>query len=490
MSESLLEKNELVSAVKGRIVDGCNADCHFECVATDSRNVCPQTLFVPLMGEFQNGHKYIPSAIEKGASVVFIMNDEYSQNVSVYKELVQKNSDVLFVLVENTLYALQNAAERYVEKFPSLTKICITGSCGKTTTKEILVSIFKSKYKDEVVYTKGNFNSETGLPLSVFNIRKNHRFGIFEMGMNRTDEIGEISKVLKANYGIITNIGNAHIGILGSRENIALEKRKAFNYINKNGAAVMPEDDDFVALCTKNVGGKIILAGEKSLEYVKFIKDDGLTGCDFSVDGVKMHLPLSGKYNYKNALLCVALAKELGFSAAEIKTGIENAAAVSGRMEICREKIYAAGTDGNNAEKELVMIKDFYNANPDSMNKAIEFCAGLDCSERRYYVLADMKELGDSSKEAHSQIGLKLCSLVNAGRDYVILIGEEMKYCFDSTDKKISNAFWFKASDSDSFNEISKIIRSSCNEGDIVLIKGSHSMNLEALVPLITGKEV
>ena len=194
--KSLLEINELLNAVDGKII-GDSKKCYFTSVQTDSRNVVKNTLFVPLIGEFQNGHKYIPSALEKGASVIFVKKSEYEQNKQNYEFLSKDYPKVTFITVEQTMKALQDAAECYVSKFPSLVKISVTGSCGKTTVKEMLVSVFKAKYGKKVVYTKGNFNSETGLPLSVFQIRKNHKIGIFEMGMNRVNEIGEISKVLK-----------------------------------------------------------------------------------------------------------------------------------------------------------------------------------------------------------------------------------------------------------------------------------------------------
>ena len=219
--ESLLTKKELLSGTSGLALEN-GVDCYFDNVVTDSRNVEKNSMFVPLVGEFQNGHKYIPSAIESGASVILMNKDEYASNKKLYDDMAAKNSEVLFVTVENTLHGLQNAAEKYVEKFQNLTKVSITGSSGKTTTKEMMVSVVKQHYgENDVVHTKGNLNSETGLPLSVFNIRKNHKIGVFEMGMNRVNEIGEISKVLKSQYGIITNIGTAHIGILGSKENIA-----------------------------------------------------------------------------------------------------------------------------------------------------------------------------------------------------------------------------------------------------------------------------
>lgn len=183
--ESLLTKDELISGTSGAALEN-GADCYFTNVVTDSRNVCKNSMFVPLVGEFQNGHKYIPQAIESGASVVLLNKAELSENGSLYEKLAAENPSVLFVAVENTLHGLQNAAEKYVEKFSDLTKVSITGSSGKTTTKEMMVSVVKQHYgEDFVVHTQGNLNSETGLPLSVFNIRKAHKIGVFEMGMNR-----------------------------------------------------------------------------------------------------------------------------------------------------------------------------------------------------------------------------------------------------------------------------------------------------------------
>ena len=241
-NDSLLSLEEILEAVNGVHVLGNSPLC-IKSVQTDSRLVEKNTLFVPLIGENQDGHSYVPQAIEKGASVVFISMKNFEDNGNYFVELHEKNPSVIFIAVENTLEALQKSAARYVEKFPHLIKIGVTGSSGKTTTKEILVSILSQKYK--VISNKGNLNSETGLPLSVFNIRAEHECGVFEMGMNRENEIGEIASVLKPRFAVVTNIGTAHIGILGSRENIAKEKAKIFSYFGGFGTGVIPVDDEF-----------------------------------------------------------------------------------------------------------------------------------------------------------------------------------------------------------------------------------------------------
>ena len=258
--KSLLSLDSLLAAVNGTVAGTARADFSFGYVVTDSRFVSAGAMFVPLIGEAQNGHKYIPQAIEAGATVVLANKNDYEQNNSFYKELeaAGKLTAITLILVENTLYALQAAAKAYAAKVAkNMIRVSITGSSGKTTTKEMLVSVCKKHFGEEAVaYTKGNFNSETGLPLSMFQIRGDEKIGIFEMGMNRKNEIGEISAVWQSQYGIITNIGTAHIGLLGSRQNIAEEKRKSFDYIPQTGAAFIPFDDDFADFCCEKVHKK------------------------------------------------------------------------------------------------------------------------------------------------------------------------------------------------------------------------------------------
>lgn len=477
MSSTLLEYTELLEGVKGKNAGKCKT-CFFTSVQTDSRNVVSGTMFVPLVGEKQNGHIYIPQAIEKGASVVILNASELAENSLEYKDLQEKNPDVLFVAVENTLHALQDAAETYANKVcKNMIRISITGSSGKTTTKEMMVAVCKAHFGDDAVaYTKGNFNSETGLPLTVFSIRGNEKVCVLEMGMNRENEIGEISKVFKSQYGIITNIGTAHIGILGSRENIAKEKRKSFNYIPESGAAFVPESDSYADFCVQNVKGKVVKYGRQASEKnynVQFIEDKGLFGSEFKINDTKIDLSLSGDYNYVNALAVISCAKEIGISDEEIKKGLENVSAVSGRMEtkiVCLK-------NGRNA----ILIKDCYNANYESMSKVIEFCDGLKKIGKKIFVLADMKELGAESEKTHRAIGEKIKEV---SPDYVYLIGEEMKAAYSVLANK-ENYFYYKDGGLQTFGIISREINSYAEDNDVILLKGSHSMDLEKMIPLL-----
>lgn len=482
MKISLLNLNEILSAVDGKFVgnEKNKAEFAFSSVTTDSRNVSAGSLFVPLIGQNQDGHKYIPSAVEKGASVIFVAENEYNSEPEKYDSLAEKNPSLSFIVVENTLKALQDAAAAYVEKFPSLIKVGITGSSGKTTTKEMVVSVLKQKYN--VVYTQGNFNSETGLPLSVFNIRAEHEVGVFEMGMNRKDEIGEIAAVLKPKYALITNIGTAHIGILGSRKNIAIEKRKIFKYIPQDGVAFIPAEDDFAEFLGENVRGSIVYYGDSVLEEksgAKYVENLGLEGTEFSLDGIKIHLKNPGIYNYRNALGACAIGKTLGLSAEQIKNGLENVDSVNGRMETSRILL----KNGAN----VTLIKDCYNANPDSMLSVLDFCSLLKNVNEKIYVLGDMLELGEKSASEHEKVALKAAS---SNPKLVILVGKEMKSGFNALEKNgFKNAKYIEQHDENAIEQAGKEILLAAKNGDVVLVKASRGIALERIVSVISGEE-
>lgn len=485
-SESLLSFEELVGAVHGKYVgfSGCSEDFTFTSVATDSRNVVENTLFVPLIGENQDGHKYIPEALEKGASAVFITKSVYDVNVKQYMDLVSNHKKIVFIIVENNLKALQNAAKFYVTKFPKLIKIGITGSSGKTTVKELTTSILKQKYN--VVATEGNFNSETGLPLSVFRIRKAHEVGVFEMGMNRENEIGEIARVLKPNYAIITNIGDAHIGILGSRENIATEKRKIFKYIDSDGCAFINKADDYASYLAEGVVGSVVYYGSSVSEEessVKFIKNNGVSGSVFSYEGLEISLKLPGEYNFQNALAAIALARKLGLSKKQIKAGIENVVLPSGRSEIVQ---ITTKPDVNGSRKRIMLFEDCYNANPDAFKKVLNMCSSLETKGRKIFVLGDMLELGDVSEKAHTEVGEES---VKSGASLIIYVGKEMKFAYDvARTSNFNEALYFEDINDEedkTLNQIVNTILDYSQDGDFVLLKASHGLNFSRISKML-----
>lgn len=469
-AETLLTMEETLESTGGIFVLG-DGNWHFSSVQTDSRLVEKDTLFVPLIGEFQDGHKYIPQAVEKGASCVFICLSNYEKNPAFFNEIHNSNPEVNFIAVENTLTALQKAAGKYVEKFPSLIKVAVTGSSGKTTTKEILAAVLARKYR--VVTNKGNLNSETGLPLSVFNIRKEHEAGVFEMGMNRENEIGEISAVLKAHYAIVTNIGTAHIGLLGSRDNIAREKAKVFDHFDSQSTGVIPFDDDYAEFLEKQIRGKCIHYG-KDTDSVKFIADLGLKGTEFSVGKNRAVLKLPGKYNYKNALGAIALCQELGVSDSEIAQGINDLEPMFGRSQVIEDK--------------YTIVQDCYNANPDSMEKSIEFVSSVTSGEKKIFVLGDMLELGADSEKEHEKTGIMAAE---SSADKVFFVGTEMENAYKAACKKSSGDrfVYYSEKTDDALMTISLEIKKEFSEHSIVLIKASRGMGLERLTKFLCGAE-
>lgn len=465
--KSLLALDEVLQATGGIHVLGAG-EFFFTDVQTDSRNVRENTLFVPLLGEKQDGHDYIPQALEKGAAAVFIAMSSWEKRPEFFTSLSQANPSVIFIAVENTMHALQKAAARYVEHFPDLIRIGVTGSSGKTTAKEILASILAQKYN--VVTNPGNLNSETGLPLSVFAIRDEHKVGLFEMGMNRKNEMAEIASVLKPRFALVTNIGTAHIGILGSRQAIAEEKAHVFDWFNSFGTAFIPRDDDFADFLADSVDGNVLFYGDGLDQNVKFVKDEGLEGTVFSVDGVECRIKLPGSYNYKNALGAVAVARLLGVSASEIKAGLEKMEGAFGRSEVLHGK--------------YTVVQDCYNANPDSMEKAIELVSSLETKEKKVFVLGDMLELGDSSFDAHKKTG-ELCA--RSGADAFYFVGAEMKAAHDKllSENPSACAKYYPESSDEAMMQIAQDIHTAMPDSSCVLIKGSRGMRLERLTPLL-----
>lgn len=506
--ETLLSKEETLNACSGNLIFG-SGEFYFSSVETDSRNVKQGSFFVPLIGEFQDGHKFIPQAVENGATCVFVAEDVYQKNPEYFLEFWKKNENVNYICVKNTLTALQNIAEKYVSKLPNLIKLAITGSSGKTTSKEMLVGLLSQKYN--VICNQGNFNSETGLPLSVFNIRKNHELGIFEMGMNRKNEISEISKVLKAQYALITNIGTAHIGILGSRQNIAEEKSNVFNYLslykekNQNAVAFIPKDDDFCDFLSekaKSLGAKIVYYGENSNPYISDVKDLGLKGTCFKIDGIQASLSIPGKYNFKNILGAIAVAQELGLTSAQIAKGVSSLKSMFGRSQVL--------------EGKYIVIQDCYNANPDSMEKAVDFFSSISLEslqkgqenpqktensqsqaenlenqqkqsenpQKKVLVLGDMLELGKDSELEHKKLG-EICLKSNA--DILIFVGTETKTSYEIVKSSSfkGKLFFFEGKSDETIEKLSNCIMENTKSGSCILIKASRGLALERITKII-----
>ena len=459
---SLMTLDELLTSTGAWLVYESNSSKAFSSVAIDSRNVKNNSLFIPLRGENQDGHIYIESALKKGAKFFIVDFDHLDENETTLLSLC-KNYDASCVAVKNNLKALQDTARYYLSKFPNLYKIGITGSSGKTTTKEILASIYSKKYN--TVSTKGNLNSETGLPLSIFEVRPEHEAGIFELGMNRKGEIAEIASVLLPNAAIITNIGTAHIGILGTKQAIAEEKKEIFSFFKDDSLGFIP-DCEFTDFLKDVSHGSVFSVSDNDSSLVQKVEDAGVSGSKIFYRGEEILFPLPGVYNVKNALLCIALAEKKGFSAKEIKSGLEAVRPLFGRSQVLHGFV--------------TYFLDCYNANPESMKSAIEFCDSINTECAKHYVLASMLELGSESDYEHKKI---IEEAINSNADNLYFFGDDICSAFEGLEVASSKKIYkFKTNQ---FDELKKQLKENLSKDDFVLLKGSRSMELERLESIL-----
>jgi UDP-N-acetylmuramoyl-tripeptide--D-alanyl-D-alanine ligase len=435
------------------------ADAGFSSVSVDSRTTGAGALFVALPGSAGDGHCFVEAAFKAGAAGALVESSKLDR-FNLVQTAQSMKKDLL--VVDNTLRGLQDAARVYLEQFPRLLKIGITGSSGKTTTKEIAAAIIGEE--KNTVMNPGNLNSETGLPLSVFAVRSCHEAGIFEMGMNRKGEISELAAILKPDIALITNIGSAHIGILGSKQAIAGEKKNIFSRFAGAGIALIPEDDEYRDFLARDVRGRVCFYGMKSFKELEGVADLGLEGSEIIWEGERIRFALPGAHNLADALAALAIAREIPVGRSAIKRGLEKALPLFGRGEILR-----GGT---------TVVRDCYNANPESLEKALEFCDGLDWSGRRVYVIGDMLELGECSRPAHERAGRLLAA---SAADKVFLYGKETEFAARVMANDGGRPFFH----SDDMAELSRALDTYVRSGDLVLLKGSRGCALEKLTALL-----
>ena len=482
--ESLMNFPCLSEALGGRLFnwegkqDSGQGIGGFSSVCIDSRAALPGALFVALKGCAQDGHLFVEDAFRAGAAGALVAIAALNDPSFGIPGLAKKWGRVL-VAVEDTLKGLQDAAAAYLRKFPKLIRIGITGSSGKTTTKEIAAAIIGRE--KQVVLNKGNLNSETGLPLSIFEVRSHHEVGIFEAGMNRKGEIAELAKVLDPCIALITNIGSAHIGILGSIGAIAEEKKNIFSQFTGANIAMIADDEKYRDFLAEGIRGRAVFYGASSLPALGRVKDLGLFGTEITWEGEAIRFGLPGKFNLRNALAAAAIAIELPVSSRSIREGLESVKPLFGRGEIL------AGRS--------TIIRDCYNSNPESAGSVLDYCDSLDWPGRKVYVMGSMLELGGISEEAHAALGARL---LESKGDMVFLYGDEMAAAAEALRGSAQNGiqdgiqngaagrkvpFFF----SRDIGELSRALDDYVHEGDLVLLKGSRGCALESLTGILAG---
>ena len=437
-----------------------NLDAPIYSVVADSRSATQNCMFVALKGERTDGHRHVAEAIRGGARTILA---DIAQKNAVLESV--RDMDALrescFIFVDSPLVGLQRAAREY-RKRNALFRIGVTGSSGKTTTKECIGAILSACYSPETVaMSPGNLNSDIGLALALFDIRSEHKVGIFEMGINRVGEMDELASMYEPEVAVVTNIGTAHIGIFGSREGIAKEKSKIFSCFDGSQKALLWEKDDYREYLASKVRGSVAYFGLESTEGLGRIENLGFRGWNIEWKGQRIDFALPGHHNLLNACAALSLANLLGLDPVRAGQGLASVRPLFGRSAIRSGRV--------------TVLEDCYNANPDSMAAAIEFFASVPSPRRKILVLGSMLELGEESAEAHEKVGRMATSMRPAA---IFLFGDEMSAAQKAIQSEAFSGglFW-----TDNMRELSDAVLNFVQDGDAVLVKGSRGMEMERL---------
>ena len=419
-------------------------------VTIDSRKVEKDFLFVAINGERFNAHQFIPDTIEKGALCVVSHED-------------LGDTDYPYILVEATGQALLDIAKLYRDSF-DVKVVGITGSVGKTSTKEMIASVLAQKYN--VHKTQGNFNNECGLPLTIFEMNKEHQVSVLEMGINHFGEMRKLSTVASPDICVITNIGVAHLEFLKTREGIMQEKTQMFQDMKPGGSVVLNGDDPLLSTIGPVKGSDPIFYGldlDKNAVYATDVEPLGLKGTSCTIHlpegSFSCVVPIPGIHMVSNALAGSAVGSKLGLTTEEIKRGIESLPSIPGRNHIIQ-------TD------RLILLDDCYNANPVSMKASLDVLnMGIG---RKVAVLGDMGELGPDYAALHRSVGEYAAEI---GIDLVCAIGPMSKEIAEGAASDGTKALWFETK-ADFLAQTKDILK----DGDNVLIKASHGMEFPEIV--------
>jgi UDP-N-acetylmuramoyl-tripeptide--D-alanyl-D-alanine ligase len=429
-------------------------------VSIDSRNIQEGELFIALKGDRFDGHDFVPDAIRKGAWGALVERSVLESRFSLFGGL--RN----ILPVEDTLNAFQEMAGMHRRKF-SIPFIGITGSNGKTTTKEMLAGILKQK--GPVLKNEGNLNNHIGVPLTLMKLNGRHQAAVVEMGMSRTGEIALLARLLSPTVGVITNIGPAHLEFLGSLDKIADAKGELLDNLKSDATAVLNADDQYFGKLKNKFSGRVVSFGINNPADVvgTEIRQD-LRYTDFTIassgTAAKVRLRAVGTHNIYNALAATAAAIAVGASIDSVKYGLDDFVSVVMRSEV-REI------------QGRTVLADCYNANPASMDAAIRTVVSLALGRRSIAVLGDMLELGHSASEAHREVGR---AAARSGVDMVITYGVLANDIGEGAHEAgMPNNRIFKAA---THAEAAELIKELSRPGDVVLIKGSRGMKMEKIL--------
>lgn len=459
-----LKINDVINAIDGKLYNSCDINGFINGVSTDTRSIKRGELFIPLIGENFDGHDFIKKAFDKGASFCLCSKDKIDK--------VKKIQNNNIILVENTKLALMKLAKYYRRLFP-IPFIAITGSVGKTTTKEMIAQVLSKKYN--VLKTKGNYNNEIGLPHTLFNLDDKHDVGVVELGMSGFGEISRMADAVRPEIGVITNIGISHIENLGSRENIAKAKMELLDFM---------KDDDTVVLNAESpeLWKRRLLIPQKTIYFGVSrgdVKVQDIEKCSdgtisFSISGKygnnSFKISIPGEHNVYNAVCAIIVGFEMNLSKEDIQDGLLEFKPPKMRQEF-KETYFGA-----------TLIDDSYNASPDSVKAALDLLEKIGNGKKKAVVLGDMLELGEYARKAHFDIGYYAGNKV----DVLIAVGNFAKDLANGAKRgKIlpNNIFTYSTTSEACTNIVS--ITCDC---DIILVKASRALKMEKIIQRLTGR--
>jgi UDP-N-acetylmuramoyl-tripeptide--D-alanyl-D-alanine ligase len=450
----------IITATKGKLLFG-DETTEVKDISIDSRKVDKGYMFIPIIGERFDGHSFIEDAFNKGASVALT-----SKSI----DNIEKYSDKTIIKVDDTLKALQDIAKYFLLKL-NLPVVAVTGSTGKTTTKELIYNVLSQKYR--VLKNEGNFNNHIGLPLTLLNLNNNHEIVVLEMGMSGRGEIDLLSKIATPQTGVITNIGVSHIEKLGSQEEIFNAKMELTNYMDENSVLIINGDDKFLKTLKnrKTKYGKVFAGLNKNNNiYATDTSNSNEYGIAFTLhlnnNTYNFDLKIPGRHNIYNALLAICVGLHYNVSMNDIIKGINSYTGNNMRLNIINLK-------------DIKIVNDCYNASPDSMKAALEVLRQVDC-KRKISVLGDMFEMGNFSENAHISVGH---SVYEYNVDILITVGDKARNIAKGAVQR-----GFKEKDvfiTENNSQAIEILKKIMKAGDTILVKGSRGMHMEEIVEFL-----
>ena len=446
-----LKVKEIVEAVNGKNINKISDTIELTSVEFDTRKVQAKTLFVPLKGT-RDGHDFIPQALESGADLVF--SDHVLDEKTPY------------ILVEDTLKALQDLARFYLGKVNP--KVCgITGSNGKTTTKDMTAAVLSTTYK--TYKTQGNYNNEIGLPYTILSMDEETEMLVLEMGMDRKGDIELLSTIAQPDIAAITMIGESHIEFLGSRAGIAAGKMEITAGLKKDGVLIVPETENLLKPLLEGLTQNIQtfgLGNQVGLTAVieKETREQTIFNARLFEKTETYTIPVLGQYNVTNALISLLIGAHFNVSMENMKKGLANFDLTKNRTEWLKTK------DG------IDILSDVYNANPTAMNLVLDSFSKIESQGKKVVVLGDMLELGKNSKKMHESVSEHLDP---EKIDEVFLYGSDMASLYEVIQSKFEKCYLFKKEEKE---KLKKELSEKLTTQDTVFLKASNGMGLKEIV--------